>query len=333
MHAAPEPPGLATSSAPAASSSDGPRWAGCGCGWHRGFRSLGATAPATPPANPPARQPLAPDAARRLFTGLLLAAPALPAAAQIPECRRSRAAALAPAESVEKMAAQQFQQMLQQAQQQRALAPAGHPQLVRLRYIAARMVPFAPGCNERARQWRWEVQLLGSEQINAFCMPGGKIAFYTGILQRLKLDDDEVAMIMGHEIAHALLEHARERMVKAGGTELLLRGAAALLGLGSLGDMAAAGASQLLSLKYSRDDESQADSLGLIVAAQAGYDPQAGVRLWRKMASAGGGSAPGWLSTHPQSAERIREIEARLPRLAPVFAKAPRPDRRFTPMA
>ncbi len=269
---------------------------------------------------------------RRLFTGLVLATAASPVLASIPECRRSRAASLAPASYVENMAQQQYVQMLRQAQQQRALATGG-TQLERLRFIAARMVPFTPSCNERARQWKWEVNLLGSDQVNAFCMPGGKIAFYTGILVRLKLDADALAMIMGHEIAHALLEHARERMVKAGGTELLLRGGAALLGLGSLGDAAAAGASQLLSLKYSRDDESQADALGLIIAAQAGYNPKAGVTLWQKMSRIGGDKPAPWLSTHPAGEKRIADIEARLPQLTPVFERAPKPPRRFGPPA
>jgi len=270
---------------------------------------------------------------RRLFTGLLLAgaaSAAAPALAAIPECRRSRVAGLAPAGYVEGMAREQYAQMLAQAQQKRALATGG-PQLERLRYIASRMVPLAPACNDRAREWRWEVNLLGSDQINAFCMPGGKIAFYTGILVRLKLSDDEVAMIMGHEIAHALLEHARERLVKAGGTELLLRGGAALLGLGSLGDAAAAGASQLLSLKFSRDDESQADALGLVMAAQAGYDPRAGVTLWQKMMGASQGRPPPWLSTHPAGEQRIQDIQSRLGQLVPVFERAPRPTRSFGP--
>lgn len=272
------------------------------------------------------------SAGRRLFTGLALASAAMPALASIPECRRSRAASVAPASYVENMAQEQYAQILRQAQQQRALATGG-VQLERLRDMAARMVPFAPGCNERARQWRWEVNLLGSSQINAFCMPGGKIAFFTGILARLKLDDDEVAMIMGHEVAHALLEHARERLVKAGGTELLLRGGAALLGLGSLGDAAAAGASQLLGLKYSRDDESEADALGLIIAAQAGYDPRAGVRLWQKMSRIGGDKPPPWLSTHPAGERRVADIQARLPQLTPLFERAPKPPRRFGPPA
>jgi predicted Zn-dependent protease len=297
-------------------------WFGCRC------HALGSVGEAPPTAAGSA--PAAP--ARRLFTGLVLASAAAPALAAIPECRRSRAASLAPASYVENMAQQQYAQMLRQAQQQRALATGG-TQLERLRFIAARMVPFTPACNERARQWRWEVNLLGSDQVNAFCMPGGKIAFYTGILVKLKLDDDEVAMIMGHEIAHALLEHARERMVKAGGTELLLRGGAALLGLGSLGDAAAASASQLLSLKYSRDDESQADALGLIVAAQAGYDPKAGVSLWQKMSSLSGGKPAPWLSTHPAGEKRIADIEARLGKLTPVFQAAAKPTRRFGPPA
>ncbi len=272
---------------------------------------------------------------RRLFTGLLAGAALLPLGAQaqaVPECRRSRAAGLVPAQQVETAAQQQYVQMLREAQTQNALLPASHVQTQRLRYIAARIVPFAPACNERARQWRWEVNLLNSQQINAFCMPGGKIAFYTGILQKLQLNDDEVAMIMGHEVAHALLEHARERMAKSGGTELVLRGAAALLGLGSLGDMAAAGASQLLSLRFGRQDESEADSLGLLLAARSGYNPEAGVSLWQKMGQATAGKAPPqWLSTHPAGETRIRDIQGKLPAVQPLFAQAPRPDRRFNP--
>jgi predicted Zn-dependent protease len=252
-------------------------------------------------------------------------------AASIPECRTSRAAALVPAADVETMAQQQYAQMLQQANSQRALAPSNHPQLQRLRFIADRITPHTPACNPRARNWRWEVNLIGSNDINAFCMPGGKIGFYLGILSRLQLDDDEVAMIMGHEVAHALLEHAREQMAKSTGAEALLRGGAALLGLGQLGDLAARGGAAIWSLKFSRTDESEADALGLIMAAQAGYDPRAGVSLWRKMMKAAGGSPPKFLSTHPPSEERIRSIEARLPQVLPTFSAAPKPARRFAP--
>jgi predicted Zn-dependent protease len=278
---------------------------------------------------------------RRRFTALLAAGALMPAAAAqaqaqapIPECRRSRANVVTSAKSVEGSAQQQYLQMLREAQGQGALLPATHPQLQRLRYIAQRIVPFTAECNERASQWRWEVNLLDSKQINAFCMPGGKIAFFTGILRQLQLNDDEVAMIMGHEVAHALLEHARERMAKSGGTELILRGAAAIFGLGNLGDLAAQGATQLLSLRFSRDDESEADALGLLLAARAGYDPGAGVTLWRKMGAATAGKAPAeWLSTHPAGDTRIKDIQAKLPRVQPMFQSATRPDRRFQPPA
>ncbi|GMV47992.1 MAG: hypothetical protein AMXMBFR66_33900 [Pseudomonadota bacterium] len=272
---------------------------------------------------------------RRLFTGLLAAgalAPLAAARAAVAECRRSRVSQLVPAASVEGSAQQQYAALLHEAQGQHALAPANHPQLVRLRYIAQRMIPFTAECNERARQWRWEVNLLGSRQLNAFCMPGGKIAFYSGILSQLQLSDDEVAVIMGHEIAHALLEHARERMAKGTGTQLLLRGGAALLGLGQAGDIAAQYGSQLLSLKFSRDDESEADALGLVLAARAGYDPRAGVGLWRKMGEATRGKAPPqWLSTHPAGPTRIKDIEARLPAVLPLYEAAARPERRYAP--
>jgi len=270
-----------------------------------------------------------------VFAGALLAGGA--AEASVPECKRSRAASLVPAGQLENSAQSQYAQLLGQARGKGALVAAGDVQVQRLRYIAARIIPFAPECNERARQWRWEVNLLASNQLNAFCMPGGKIAFFSGILARLQLSDDEVAMIMGHEVAHALLEHARERMAKSGGTQLLLRGGAALLGLGNLGDLAAQGASQLLSLRFSRDDESEADALGLVMSARAGYDPRAGVSLWQKMGQASGadgkGAPPQWLSTHPAGATRIKDIEARLPALLPVFERAGRPDRRFAPPA
>ena len=164
-----------------------------------------------------------------------------------------------------------------------AQAPSDHPQLVRLRAIGQRIVPFAMECNPRAQKWQWEFNLVGSNQINAFCMPGGKIAFYWGILRQLQLSDDEVAMIMGHEMAHALREHARERMGKSSATRLGANLISSLLGLGQLGDAALGMGAQLLTLKFSREDESEADLVGLDLAARAGYDPRAGVSLWQKM--------------------------------------------------
>ena len=172
----------------------------------------------------------------------------------------------------------------------RSSAPS-RPRIIRrsarLRYIADAHHSASPTSGTRARgSWRWEVNLIGSKQINAFCMPGGKIAFYYGILDQLKLTDDEVAMVMGHEMAHALREHAREQMGKTMATRGAIEIGAAILGLGSGGRLLADMGGQLLTLRFGRDDETEADLVGLELAARAGYDPRAGVTLWEKMAAA-----------------------------------------------
>jgi predicted Zn-dependent protease len=273
---------------------------------------------------------------RRGFAALLLgaavgpswAAPAKVAADK--ECKRSIATKFVPAASVEESALVQYSQMMREAQQKGALVAEGDEQLQRLRYIAQRIVPFTVSCNERARDWKWGVELLRSSQVNAFCMPGGKIAFFTGILGRLQLNDHEVAVIMGHEVGHALLEHARERMAKGTGTSIGLRVLSAALGLGTLGDMAAQGTANVLTLKYGRSDESEADALGLLLAARAGFDPRAGVSLWQKMAALKKGKdTPSWLSTHPAGTDRIKDMEKRMPRMLPIYQAAAKPERNF----
>lgn len=261
-----------------------------------------------------------------LATGAALALPTLPvpALAQVDVGDASRLRQLVPAETLEGAATQQYSQMLAQARAKNALAPDNHPQLQRLRAIARRLVPFTTQWNPRARDWRWEVNLIGSKDINAFCMPGGKIAFYTGILDQLKLTDDEAAMVMGHEMAHALREHARAQMAKSQATNIGLRLGAQLLGLGDLGNAAASLGGQLLSLKFSRGDESDADLVGLEMAARAGYHPQAGVTLWRKMgeATGGGGGGLAFLSTHPSGPQRIRELEHNVPKVQSLYLAA-----------
>jgi len=273
---------------------------------------------------------------RRRLSALLVAAALLPGAARsqtIPECRRSTFTKMVSAQQVEQAAGQQYRQMLQKASSQRALGPKDHPQVVRLRAIADRIIPYTTECNEAAKNWQWEINLIGSQELNAFCMPGGKIAFYYGILSKLQLDDDEVAAIMGHEISHALLEHAREQMGKNTATQLGIGIGAALLGLGSTGRALGDFGGQLLTLSFSRDDESQADRLGMIMAAKAGYNPRAGVTLWKKMMAANKGAPPQFLSTHPSSEARIHDIEALLPRVEPIYNAAEKPPRRFAPPA
>ena len=239
-------------------------------------------------------------------------------------------AKIVPADQVERSAALQYQQTLAQASKQHALGPADHPQVQRLRTIMDRLIPYAAEWNPRAQQWKWEVNLIGSNQINAYCMPGGKIAFYTGILNKLQLTDDEVAMVMGHEIAHALREHARERMGKGQVTEFAARlGGSLLSGLLGIdprvGDAVAQTGANLASLKFGREDESEADLVGMDLAARAGYDPRAGVSLWQKMSANNKGAPPEWLSTHPSGNTRIAEIEANLPKVMPLYERAKKP--------
>ena len=262
---------------------------------------------------------------RRAFLLAAGSAAAGSALAQVDVGSASSLRNLVPAETLENSARQQYSQVLAEARAKNALAPNDHPQLLRLQGIARRLIPFALPWNPRARDWKWQVNLIGSKQLNAWCMPGGKIAFYTGILDQLKLDDDEVAMIMGHEMAHALREHARERLAKSRATGVGLSIASQLLGLGQLGDMAANLGTQLLTLKYGRDDETEADLVGLEIAARGGYRPEASVELWKKMLSASGGKGPEFLSTHPSGNNRIHELEANLPKVQHLYEQAAKP--------
>ena len=243
--------------------------------------------------------------------------------------QESAFAKLVPAEQVEQSAQQQYAQMLKEAASKNALGSDEHPQVIRLRRIANQLIPQSYDWNPRAREWKWEVNLLGSNQINAFCMPGGKIAFYSAILKQLELSDDEVAMVMGHEIAHALREHARERMGKATATNgiatLGSTVASVFFGINpNLTDFVAKQGANLLTLKFSRDDETEADLVGMELAARAGFDPRAGITLWQKMSQANKGAPPQWLSTHPASSTRIQEIQANLPKVMPLYEQAVR---------
>ena len=243
----------------------------------------------------------------------------------------SQLARLVPADWLEGQASGQYQGMMRAAAQQQVLAGSQDPQLQRLRHLAQRIVPFAPPWNKRAPRWAWEVNLLNRPTLNAFCMPGGKIAFYRGILQQLQLSDDEVAAIMGHEVAHALREHARERIAKTVATRTGLGVAADLFGLGGVARSALDVGGQLLSLKFSRDDETEADLVGMDLAARAGYDPAAGVTLWQKMMGASKGAPTPFLSTHPAGATRIKDIQGKLPKVQPLFQRADKPTQRFGP--
>jgi predicted Zn-dependent protease len=247
--------------------------------------------------------------------------------------RESRFTNLVSADEIERAATTQYGQLKRDAAAKGLLATAQHPQVVRLRAIADRLIPLTAGWNKRATQWRWEVMLIHKKDLNAFCMPGGKIAFFDGLLAKLRLSDDEVAMIMGHEMAHALREHARERMGKTAATRLGAGLISSLLGLGGMGDAALSLGANLLTLKFSREDESEADLVGLDLAARAGYDPHAGVSLWQKMMKAAEGAPPEFISTHPAGPTRVREIENVLPKVKPLYDAAAKPAKVYGPPA
>ncbi|MCK9688720.1 M48 family metallopeptidase [Scleromatobacter humisilvae] len=275
---------------------------------------------------------------RRLLTtaaaGALLVLPATAALAQregVQVGPRSNFESLVPAAQIEAEAARGYRDMLAQARAEHRLATPENVQLRRLVMISTRLRPFAGMWNERAIGWQWEVNLINSPQVNAFCMPGGKIAFYWGILSKLQLSDDEVAMVMGHEMTHALREHGRAQIGKQVATQGTIALLAGLFGWSNASRQVAGMGGQLLSLKYSRDDETEADLIGLELAARAGYQPQAAISLWRKMEAASRGAPPAFLSDHPSNPDRLRVIAANIPRVQGLYARAPKPDVRFGP--
>ena len=233
---------------------------------------------------------------------------------------------LVPEGELEAAALQQYTGLKQAASEKGVLVPDSDPQVQRLRAIAKKLIPQAERWNPSATDWKWEVSLIDLKQINAFCMPGGKIGFFTGILDQLKLTDDEVAIVMGHEIAHALREHGRERLAKSNvtnvGARVLGFGLSALLGIDpNLTNTVAGAGANLAILKFSRSDETEADLVGLDIVARAGYDPRAGVALWQKMGMVSKNAPMEWLSTHPAGKSRIAEMRKHMPSVMPLYAK------------
>lgn len=197
--------------------------------------------------------------------------------------------------------------------------------LERVRAIAARLEPQTGVFRQDAPGWQWEVNVVESDDLNAFCMPGGKIIFFAGLINRLRLNDDEIAIVMGHEIAHALREHSREQVSQALAAQAAIGLGAAVFGLGQgTANLAGAGYEALVATRFSRNDESEADSIGLELAARAGFDPRAGVTLWQKMMTAkeGSGAPPEFLSSHPADASRVQQIEKLLPTVLPLYEQS-----------
>jgi predicted Zn-dependent protease len=226
------------------------------------------------------------------------------------------------AEEVQQGAGQAYAQMMAEAQKKGVLDrdPA---QVQRVRAITQRLVQQVPAFRGDAAKWPWEVHVISVPEVNAWCMPGGKMAIYTGLIDKLGASDAEIAAVMGHEISHALREHARERISRQMGTDLAVGVLGALFGLGELGHgVAGMVADVTLNKPNSRTHETEADRMGVELAARAGYDPRAAISLWEKMQKAGGGQPPQFLSTHPSHESRIADLRAYSEKVMPLYQAA-----------
>ena len=228
------------------------------------------------------------------------------------------------ADTIEKASSQEYAQVMAAAKKKGQLNQ-NSSYVNRVRTVANRLIPHVSVFRPDATKWDWEVNVLTSPEVNAWCMPGGKIAVYTGLIEKLQITDDELAAVMGHEISHALREHARERASEQAvwGTGISI--VSAVAGLGDLGQKGMEYAYMgLLGLPNSRSHETEADRIGVELAARAGYDPRAAVTLWQKMGQATSGEPPKFMSTHPPRAERLSDLAEYSRRVMPLYERAKR---------
>jgi predicted Zn-dependent protease len=225
-------------------------------------------------------------------------------------------------DEVNASAEKEYAQMMAEAKQKNTLDrdPA---QVERVKRIVGRLIPQTAVFRPDAPKWPWEVHVITLDEINAWCMPHGKIAVYTGLLQKIQPTDDELAAVLGHEMGHALREHTREQISQQMGTQTLLGIAGALFGLGdtaqSLGN---AVANVTIALPKSRTDETEADRIGVELAARAGFDPHGAISLWEKMEKLAGSQPPQWLSTHPSNETRLADLKQYAEKVMPLYAAA-----------
>ena len=225
-------------------------------------------------------------------------------------------------EEVNAGAQKAYAQMMAEAQKKNAL-DRDAAQVQRVKNIVSRLVPQTATFRPDAAKWPWEVHVVSLDDVNAWCMPAGKMAVYTGLINKLQPSDDELAAVMGHEIAHALREHSREQISQQMGTQAAIGIAGALFGVGELGQgIGNMVADVTLNKPKSRTHETEADRIGVELAARAGYDPHAAVSLWEKMVKLGGSQPPQWLSTHPSNESRIADLKTYSERVMPLYQSA-----------
>ncbi|MCD0504110.1 M48 family metallopeptidase [Bordetella petrii] len=223
-------------------------------------------------------------------------------------------------QALEQEAGQQYSEIIQKARAQGAL-DRDASQVKRVSAISKRLIAQVGTFRPDAAGWQWEVHVLSVNEVNAWCMPGGKIAVYTGLINQIKPTDAELAAVIGHEIAHALREHARERVSQQMVTNLGL--SVLSIATGVPADLGSKLTDVMFTLPNSRTHESEADLIGVELAARAGYDPRAAVTLWQKMGAADSGSAPPeFMSTHPSAATRISDLQAASQRVMPLYEQS-----------
>jgi predicted Zn-dependent protease len=261
------------------------------------------------------------------FTVLLTAALSVAGCSTNPITGRSQLVGLVSEQEALSGSAQAYRQMMADLDKKKQLErPSGDSDSSRVKKVQEltdRLIAQAIKFRPDAAGWRWEVQVINDPKtVNAFCMAGGKMAIYSGMWEQLKITDDELAQVMGHEISHALLDHTRERMSLARSTGVGVQILALATGVGSLGGQAMDAAAQLaLTLPNSREGEAEADAVGTELAAHAGYDPKAAAALWEKMAKLGGGRYE-FLSTHPSPENRAAKLKELATKLEPAYVTA-----------
>lgn len=228
------------------------------------------------------------------------------------------------AEQINTAASQSYRETTQEASS-KGLLNRDPAYVNRVRAIANRLIPAAGVFRADSLKWNWEVNVITSKEINAWCMPGGKIAVYTGLIDGLKITDAELAAVMGHEIAHALREHGREKASQQMAQNAVIGIGAAVLGIGEVGaNLANLAAQVTYGLPNSREFEREADRIGIELAARAGYDPRAAITLWQKMGQAAGSNGPAFLSTHPQAADRAQDLQKYSAAVMPLYEASQR---------
>ncbi|OXI46629.1 M48 family metallopeptidase [Burkholderia aenigmatica] len=284
-----------------------------------------ATAPASPPATSPSAAPAQPAAAEPAQpTGAAVSAKAYAQTQQ--QVRYGNAIAfrtLIPSPLLEQLTANEYAQIVQAAADSNRLLPANQPRVKRLRAIVAKLAPYSVKWNDRVKNWAWDVNAIRSRDIRLTCLPGGKVLVYGGLLDRVRLNDDELGVLLAHGIAHALREHARSNFSETSQTSLRAAALPPLFGVGDPLPQALNIGERLQTLHYNATDETEADVIGGDIAARAGFDPRAAITLWDKLAVATrGNKATGFIYTHPYSTARRQDLLNRLPDLMPLYAKA-----------